>query len=176
MVPPSQSQNDWIQKYWWRGESGRDSDDTDIEERARMIPISLDEVRQDVVGPLPELQSRRRRVINMVAMAWQRTQSFWRFYSLVATTITILTILLAVILSRAYAIKYTHVVDLGYSKYRGFKGSNCVSQWLGMRYAAPPLGSLRFRVAQDPLNTTDIQAVVEVSIYQACFENTIDFD
>lgn len=126
-----------------------------------MIPISLDEVRQDVVGPLPELQPRRRRVINMVAMAWQRTPSFWRFYSLVATMLTILTILLAVLLSRAYAIKYTHVVDLGYSKYRGFKGSNSVSQWLGMRYAAPPLGSLRFRVAQDPLNTTDIQAVVE---------------
>ncbi|PQE21386.1 triacylglycerol lipase protein [Rutstroemia sp. NJR-2017a BBW] len=43
------------------------------------------------------------------------------------------------------------VVDLGYSKYQGTNLGNGVSQWLGIRYAAPPLGDLRFRAPRDPL-------------------------
>ncbi|RDL38909.1 Carboxylic ester hydrolase [Venustampulla echinocandica] len=48
-------------------------------------------------------------------------------------------------------------VDLGYSKYRGFNGPNGVSQWFGIRYAAPPVGDLRFRAPQDPAINTAVQ-------------------
>lgn len=41
-------------------------------------------------------------------------------------------------------------VDLGYTKYLGTNNGNGVTQWLGMRYAAAPLGDLRFRAPQSP--------------------------
>ncbi|TAQ83778.1 Carboxylesterase [Chlorociboria aeruginascens] len=50
-------------------------------------------------------------------------------------------------------------VDLGYSKYQGATLGNGVIQWLGIRFAAPPIGDLRFRDAQDPeVNSTLIIA------------------
>ncbi|KAL2869952.1 putative triacylglycerol lipase [Aspergillus lucknowensis] len=49
------------------------------------------------------------------------------------------------------------VVDLGYAQYRGHALSNGVAQWLGIRYAAPPLGSLRFSAPQDPDEVDGIQ-------------------
>lgn len=42
------------------------------------------------------------------------------------------------------------VADLGYSSYEGSSLSNGVSQFLGMRYAAAPVGDLRFEAPQDP--------------------------
>lgn len=41
-------------------------------------------------------------------------------------------------------------VELGYTSYSGTSLSNGVTQWLGMRYAAPPLDDLRFRAPVDP--------------------------
>ncbi|KAL3441434.1 Alpha/Beta hydrolase protein [Aspergillus insuetus] len=49
------------------------------------------------------------------------------------------------------------LVDLGYSKYRGIQVSAEVDQFLGMRFAAPPLGNLRFRAPRDPIHRTDVQ-------------------
>ncbi|KAF7117232.1 hypothetical protein CNMCM5793_005988 [Aspergillus hiratsukae] len=49
------------------------------------------------------------------------------------------------------------VVDLGYTKYQGYELSNGIVQWLGMRYAAPPVGQLRFAAPQDPLPTKGAQ-------------------
>ncbi|KAA8914218.1 hypothetical protein TRICI_002975 [Trichomonascus ciferrii] len=49
------------------------------------------------------------------------------------------------------------VVDLGYAKYEGESLSNGVSHWLGIRYAAPPLGELRFQEPQDPLQEDGVQ-------------------
>ncbi|KAK0273487.1 hypothetical protein LTR35_012237 [Friedmanniomyces endolithicus] len=40
-------------------------------------------------------------------------------------------------------------VDLGYSKYEGYTAQN-VNQWLGIRFAAPPTGDLRWRAPQPP--------------------------
>ncbi|KAK2741018.1 hypothetical protein FQN57_005754 [Myotisia sp. PD_48] len=49
------------------------------------------------------------------------------------------------------------VVDLGYSKYQSVDGPEHVSRWLGMRYAAPPLGELRFAAPQDPIRVDGVQ-------------------
>ncbi|KAL2004987.1 hypothetical protein VTN00DRAFT_2837 [Thermoascus crustaceus] len=42
------------------------------------------------------------------------------------------------------------VVHLGYASYRGQALPNGITQWLGLRYAALPLGALRFAAPQDP--------------------------
>lgn len=56
------------------------------------------------------------------------------------------------------------VVDLGYAPYRGEALSNGVAQWLGIRYAAPPVGSLRFAAPQDPEDEHEIQDATQVRI------------
>ncbi|KAF2762517.1 vacuolar triacylglycerol lipase [Pseudovirgaria hyperparasitica] len=52
------------------------------------------------------------------------------------------------------------VVDLGYSKYQGQVQANGISTWFGMRYAAPPLGALRFAAPQDPPTTSGTQDAI----------------
>lgn len=54
------------------------------------------------------------------------------------------------------------IVDLGYSKYRGKAIGDGTSHWLGMRYAAPPLGNLRFAAPHDPEHNSTIQAANKV--------------
>lgn len=53
-------------------------------------------------------------------------------------------------------------VDLGYSRYKGIAQANGVSQWLGIRFAAPPVGDLRFAPPQDPKHTTGVQPADKV--------------
>ncbi|KAK5658918.1 hypothetical protein OQA88_1733 [Cercophora sp. LCS_1] len=43
------------------------------------------------------------------------------------------------------------LVDLTYRKYTGQALPNNITQWLGMRYAAPPVGSRRFKPPRDPI-------------------------
>lgn len=54
-------------------------------------------------------------------------------------------------------------VDLGYTRYEGATVSG-VTQWLGMRFAAPPVGALRFAAPQDPLPVEGIQQATEVCV------------
>ncbi len=54
------------------------------------------------------------------------------------------------------------VVNLGYSKYQGQPVGGGISQWLGIRYAAPPLGNLRFAAPQNPLPNDTIQQANQV--------------
>ncbi|KAL9110955.1 MAG: hypothetical protein Q9227_004570 [Pyrenula ochraceoflavens] len=49
-------------------------------------------------------------------------------------------------------------VQLDYSTYQGVALPNGISQWLGIRYAAPPVGDLRFEAPQDPMPTDGVQA------------------
>ncbi|KAJ6540509.1 Alpha/Beta hydrolase protein [Mycena capillaripes] len=50
------------------------------------------------------------------------------------------------------------IVDLGYSQYQGtVNTANNITNFLGIRYAAPPLGDLRFRAPQPPANTSGVQ-------------------
>lgn len=87
----------------------------------------------------------------------------------VMTPLLLLAILLSVLLTRSHShpLSVEHrsgpIVDLGYSQYKGTQLPNGVSQWLGIRYAAPPLGDLRFRAPQDPIRTKDLQDASKVS-------------
>ncbi|KAJ5628323.1 Carboxylesterasetype B [Penicillium lividum] len=53
------------------------------------------------------------------------------------------------------------VVDLGYAKYHGRSNSLGISQWLGMRYAAAPVGDLRFEEPEDPSHVTGVQQATQ---------------
>ncbi|GKT62252.1 para-nitrobenzyl esterase [Colletotrichum tofieldiae] len=46
------------------------------------------------------------------------------------------------------------LVDLGYTKLQGVAEPGGATRWLGVRYAAPPLGQLRFAAPVDPPNFT----------------------
>ncbi|EPS26346.1 hypothetical protein PDE_01282 [Penicillium oxalicum 114-2] len=52
---------------------------------------------------------------------------------------------------------HSPVVDLGYSQYQGVALSNDVDEYLGMRYAAPPIRDLRFRGPRDPEQMEGVQ-------------------
>ncbi|KAL5492762.1 hypothetical protein ACEPAI_4209 [Sanghuangporus weigelae] len=52
----------------------------------------------------------------------------------------------------------TQVVDLGYAKYKSVRNATLnISSFLGMRYASPPLGELRFQAPQPPTPVSEVQ-------------------
>ena len=57
------------------------------------------------------------------------------------------------------------VIDLGYAKYRGKALDTGVNEYLGIRFAAPPVGNLRWRAPQDPPleSSQGVQDATEVS-------------
>ncbi|KAK7415645.1 hypothetical protein QQZ08_012285 [Neonectria magnoliae] len=63
--------------------------------------------------------------------------------------------LLTLLLSSVNAVK--PLVNLGYSKYKGKELDKGVTQWLAIRYAAAPLGNLRFSSPQDPVHQDTVQ-------------------
>lgn len=73
--------------------------------------------------------------------------------------------LLVPILLFSIAEAVEETVNVGYSVYKGQALSNGVSQWLGIRYAAPPLGELRFAPPQDPPHTEGVQDATQVSFH-----------
>jgi hypothetical protein len=56
------------------------------------------------------------------------------------------------------------IVKLGYAQYQGKTLSSGVNQYLGMRFAAPPIGDLRFRAPTSPLPGAGVQNATSVSI------------
>ncbi|KAH7322600.1 putative triacylglycerol lipase [Stachybotrys elegans] len=62
---------------------------------------------------------------------------------------------LALLATSVTAVQET--VDLGYSRYHGQALDNGITQWYGMRYAAAPIGNLRFMPPQDPVYQDGVQ-------------------
>jgi len=65
--------------------------------------------------------------------------------------------LLAATLFCSSALAVPPTVNLDYGSYRGVPLQNGITQWLGLRYAAPPLGDLRFQAPQPPVRTNGTQ-------------------
>lgn len=65
---------------------------------------------------------------------------------------------LLVILFTSLVYAVDPLVRLDYASYQGVALPNGVSQWLGMRYAAPPTGPLRFEAPVDPAMEPNVQA------------------
>ena len=61
--------------------------------------------------------------------------------------------------------KHDHqpIVNLGYSQYRGATLKNGVDQYLGISYAAPPIGDLRYRKPANPIESPKVQDATAVS-------------
>ena len=86
--------------------------------------------------------------------------------------LSLLTIALCLGLGLGFALKHhrheTHedgldvIIDLGYSKYRGKQFNDGTSHWLGVRYAAAPLGPLRFKEPQSPPHVDTVQPADQV--------------
>jgi carboxylesterase type B len=55
------------------------------------------------------------------------------------------------------------LVKLDYTSYNGTALPNGISQWLGVRFAAPPVGDLRFAAPQNPVQNSTVQQAKEVS-------------
>ena len=56
------------------------------------------------------------------------------------------------------------LVDLNYTKYEGLRLFNGVNAFLGMRYAAPPVGDLRWRAPAEPPQTKIVEKATKVCI------------
>lgn len=54
------------------------------------------------------------------------------------------------------------LIDLGYTKVQGLAYPNGISQWLGVPYAQPPLGKLRFAAPQPVTPSATIQQATGV--------------
>jgi hypothetical protein len=60
------------------------------------------------------------------------------------------------------AIVSTARVDLNYTSYEGLRLPNGVNAFLGMRYAAPPVGQLRWRAPVEPTRTNTVELATQV--------------
>lgn len=82
--------------------------------------------------------------------------------SLILSDLTMAIVFVLFLLSLAYA--QSPVVNLGYSSYEGRSLSNGISQWLGMRFASPPVGWARFAAPQDPPVQEGVQRATSVCV------------
>ena len=98
-----------------------------------------------------------------------KNKSWWRRWWVVISA-ALMFFILALALGLGLGLGLQHneagadvIVDLGYSKYRGQAFSDGTSQWLGMRYAAAPVGQLRFAAPRGPPTTKKVQPALAVS-------------
>jgi hypothetical protein len=85
-----------------------------------------------------------------------------KIWQILSITIMILHQLFLLSLASAQA----PVVNLSYSSYEGSSLLNGVSQFLGLRYAAAPVGDLRFEAPQDPPFKSDTQKAKRVRAHK----------
>jgi hypothetical protein len=91
-------------------------------------------------------------ILNLKRLVTRGRRRTWRFWVLVAFVMLLPILILIIVPLLVVRTKANPdlIVDLGYTQYEG-KSSNGINQWLGMRYAAPPTGDLRFKAPQEPL-------------------------
>lgn len=90
----------------------------------------------------------------------RRPLLFWSYITLILIIMIVPAVVLGVIfgvVKKSQAQDIPLAVDLGYSTYQGASLGNGISQWLGIRYAAAPVGDLRFRVPEDPRANSTLQ-------------------
>ena len=56
-------------------------------------------------------------------------------------------------------------IDLGYTTVQGLSYPGGISQWLGVRYAQPPVGNLRFVEPHNVTANSSVQMVTQVSFF-----------
>lgn len=82
-----------------------------------------------------------------------RRRPFYRYRSLPVKVVLTLLICVLILLVPYFVVSAdnkSHVIDLGYARYEGQALRGGITQTLGIRYAAPPVGNLRFAAPQDP--------------------------
>jgi hypothetical protein len=62
----------------------------------------------------------------------------------------------------SYVLALSSKVSLDYATYQGTAGLDGITRFLGMQYAAPPIGDLRWKAPQDPTETTTAQSAAKV--------------
>ncbi|CCU81415.1 unnamed protein product [Blumeria hordei] len=67
---------------------------------------------------------------------------------------------------------FSTTVDLGYARYKGVEIEAGVKYWLGVRFAAAPLGHLRWRAPRDPL---ECEALQDATMFQPVCIGTARF-
>lgn len=88
-----------------------------------------------------------------------------RRFDILAMSWTLATVSLFALLYYFTAVRAVDpVVQLDYATFKGTALSHGVTQWLGMRYAAPPTGDLRFAAPQDPPKIDGTQSATKVSM------------
>jgi carboxylesterase type B len=93
--------------------------------------------------------------------------------------IILITLLLATLLTSAsprfqpYPVTGVPRVDLNYTKYVGRQLANGVNEFLGMRYAAAPLGNLRWRAPVEPRRTNSVEAALKFQ--PVCLGNGVQY-
>ena len=126
--------------------------------------------RQLAKGTLPAGSSRwsPRHLIAQVRAGKIKRKS-WILFVMTPCTIILVIIIAVVAYLTVKNKKHPNLnVDLGYVQYKGSRGPNGIDRWLGMRYAAPPLGDLRFRAPQDPLPASK-ETALQVSLPPVLF-------
>lgn len=76
-------------------------------------------------------------------------------------TVTLLAVAFASVSCSALSSK----ISLVYATYQGTAGFDGITRFLGMQYAAPLVGDLRWKAPQDPAQTTAVQSAAKVSSY-----------
>ncbi|KAL5536969.1 hypothetical protein ACEPAF_792 [Sanghuangporus sanghuang] len=67
------------------------------------------------------------------------------------------------LLVRSTSADSPQVIDLGYASYQGILNSTTnITSFLGLRYAHPPTGNLRFQAPQDPLIVSGVQSATKL--------------
>ena len=94
-----------------------------------------------------------------------RSRLFWRrkrVLAIIASAVMFAAIVIFVLVFAFRATAVCPVTQVQHGKYAGTPLPNGISQWLGMRYAAPPVGDLRFRAPKDPESFSGVKPATAV--------------